>query len=258
MHDLATTAGSKGRPNFTPTPPRASLRLVSSADGHFLLDIEHDRILKLNSVGAEVWTLLGAGDSESEIVNKIARQYKVNEQTVANDVRGLLKQLDQLQISPVCSTAAERGPSKSNDSGQQSYPWYGECATPKPEPGLFSVISAFLGLLLFDLILRVFSLKKLCSCVEACPISRRSFDANTSGKVCSAVERATVWYPKQVVCFQRSAVTACLLRCYGIRARMMIGIRPLPLMAHSWVEISGAVVNDWRPVSQFYHSATSY
>lgn len=236
----------------------AQLRLVSSPDGHFLLDIQHDRILRLNSVGFEIWTLLATGASEPQIVHRLSQRYQVNEQTIAKDVRGMLERLDQLQISPANSTSAERMPTKPNDRQQPSYPWYGQPDVPKPEPRKVTVVWAVIGLFLFDVILRVFSLKVLCWCVKTCPIIRRSPDAATPAKICSAVEHATVWYPKQAVCFQRSAVTACLLRCYGITARMMIGLRPLPLQAHSWVEISDAVLNDWRPVSHFYHTATSY
>lgn len=258
VHGLASKAGSIGRLDFTPAPRCANLRLVSSADGHFLLDIEHDRILKLNSVGAEVWRLLAAGDSESQVVGKISQQYQVNEHRVANDVQVLLKQFEQLQVSPAFSSLAERVPAKSRGTAQPSYPWYGQPNVTKPAPRTVTVIWAFIGLLAFDLILRLFSLKVLCRCVEVCPTSRGKFETDIPGKICSAVERATLWYPKQAVCFQRSAVTTCLLRFYGVAARMMIGIRPLPLQAHSWVEISDAVVNDWRPVSQFYHTATSY
>lgn len=236
----------------------SSLRLVSSADGHLLLDIEHDRILKLNSVGAEIWTLLAEGASEQQIVDQLSRRYRVNEQTIAKDVSALLVRLQQLAISPACSTAAERMAATAKDTGQLSYPWYGQPDVTKPLPRALTVIWAFVGLFFFDLILRLFSLKVLCWCVKTCPTIRRMFDASTPGKICSAVEQATVWYPKQAVCFQRSAVTTCLLRFYGVKARMMIGIRPLPLQAHSWVEISDAVVNDWRRVSQVYHTATSY
>lgn len=258
MPDLASKSEFVDRPGSAPVSSNSNLRLVSSADGHLLLDIEHDRVLKLNSVGAEIWKSLAAGECESEVVKRLSGQYGVSEARIAADVRALMLRFEQFGISPTCSTSPERKPVKSKNSGQPSYPWYGQPMVQKPVPSVLAVSSAFFGLVLFALILRLFSLKFLCRCVDVCPVLSRKVDPNTSGKVCSAVEHATVWYPKQVVCFQRSAVTACLLRLYGLQARMMIGIRPLPLLLHSWVEISDGVVNDWRPVSQFYHTATSY
>lgn len=258
MRGLATNSDPAGTLGFTPTSTNSNLRLVSSEDGHVLLDIEHDRVLKLNSVGAEVWKLLAAGQSEPEIVRNISDRYPASETRVAADVRAFLQRFEHLGISADCSTPAERVPTKSKNRGEPSYPWYGGSTMEKPTPSILALMAAFSGLLLFDLILRFFSLKFLCSCVDACPVFAKKVNQRTSGKVCSAVERATVFYPKRVVCFQRSAVTTCLLRLYGSRARMMIGIRPFPLLLHSWVEISDGIVNDWRPVSQFYHTATSY
>jgi hypothetical protein len=34
---------------------------------------------------------------------------------------------------------------------------------------------------------------------------------------------------------------------------MVIGVRPMPFLAHAWVEADGAVVNDWPKVKTFYH-----
>ncbi len=258
MRGLASKTKLAGASNFTPTSASSNLRLVSSEDGHLLLDIEHDRVLKLNSVGAEIWKSLAASECESEIVRRLSQRYRVGEARVAADVRALRERLDRFGITPSDSMSAEREPATSGNAAQPSYPWYGQSTAEKPAPSVVAVMSAFIGLVLFELTLRLFSLKFLCSCVDACPVLSRTVPPNTSGKVCSAVERAAVWYPKQVVCFQRSAVTACLLRLYGLRARMMIGIRPLPLLLHSWVEISDGIVNDWRPVSRFYHTAASY
>lgn len=260
MRGLLSKAGLVDTPGFTPTQvsSNSSLRLVSSEDGHVLLDIEHDRVLKLNTVGAEVWQSLAAGECESEIVGRLSGKYQVDQTRVAADVRALLKKFEHLGVSVQSSSTAERVPTKSKERGEPSYPWYGGSTAEKPRPSPLSVMGALIGLLLFDIILRLFSLKTLCSCVEVCPVFDRRPDRSTCGKICNAVEQATVWYPKQAVCFQRSAVTACLLRFSGLRARMMIGIRPFPLLLHSWVELSDGVVNDWRPVSQFYHTATSY
>jgi hypothetical protein len=63
-------------------------------------------------------------------------------------------------------------------------------------------------------------------------------------KICGAVDVACIWYWKEVLCLQRSAVTTCLLRRHGIPAEMVIGAQQMPLRAHAWVEVEGQVVND--------------
>jgi hypothetical protein len=69
---------------------------------------------------------------------------------------------------------------------------------------------------------------------------------------CSAVERLCMWYPKQVPCLQRSAATTCLLRNYGVEAKMVIGVQHLPFKAHAWVEVDGRVVNDLPYTREMY------
>ena len=63
-------------------------------------------------------------------------------------------------------------------------------------------------------------------------------------RICAAVDMACIWYWKEVLCLQRSAATACLLKRYGVPAQMMIGAQQTPFKAHAWVEVNGRVVND--------------
>jgi hypothetical protein len=79
-------------------------------------------------------------------------------------------------------------------------------------------------------------------------------DSIVTGRVCGAVNRASVWYPKKALCpaFSR------LLRSHGIPARMTLGVRPMLFMAHAWVEVEGSVVNDLPGVKTFYPSLVSY
>jgi hypothetical protein len=73
------------------------------------------------------------------------------------------------------------------------------------------------------------------------PVERMSLD---TAEVCHAIDSACVWYRKEVLCLQRSAATACLLRSRGIPGRLVIGTHPIPFRAHAWVEVDGRVVND--------------
>ena len=63
---------------------------------------------------------------------------------------------------------------------------------------------------------------------------------------------ACIWYWKEVLCLQRSAATACLLKRHGVPAQMMIGAQQMPFKAHAWVEVDGRVVNDKPYMREMY------
>src|SRR4029077_11067778 len=88
------------------------LQLEPSQDGAILLDMEHDRLLKLNPVGVEIWKLFCSGDSESQIVEKLAEKYKLDPQRVAQDVRALLRRISELGIAPGPTSLANPSPSQ--------------------------------------------------------------------------------------------------------------------------------------------------
>ena len=71
-------------------------------------------------------------------------------------------------------------------------------------------------------------------------------------KFCRAMELACVFFPKRVLCLQRSAATTLLLRRHGIRAELVIGAQLLPFRSHAWVECEGAVVNDKPYMREIY------
>jgi hypothetical protein len=235
--------------SFTPSP-----------DGGVLFDLENDRLLKLNAVGVEIWKLLSAGESEPQIVLRIAEKYDVDQQRVAKDVRALLGKIAELRVPITSAVSTNQPQSAASQSRPPSFPWYGQDeSAARPKPRTTTIICALLGLAAFDVVLTLFSMKSLCSLVKRWPLRKSSaIDSDAVGRTCSAVEKACVWYPRQALCLQRSAVTTCLLRAHGIPARMNIGARPMPLLAHAWVEVDGAVVNDWAQVKSFYGALTSY
>ncbi len=70
--------------------------------------------------------------------------------------------------------------------------------------------------------------------------------------LCHAVDLASVFYLKRVLCLQRSAATTLLLRRYGWNAELVLGAQILPFKAHAWVEIDGIVANDRPHINQIY------
>jgi hypothetical protein len=235
------------------------LQLLTSDDGCVLLDIERDQILKLNSVAAEMWKLLSAGQTESQVAINLSRKYQVSEERVANDVKALVGRIADIGAAQnsIFTDLPEQG---IQSSSQPSFPWYGRLSNDRAaKPSVRLILSALLGLLAFDAVLSLFSLNSLCSQVKAWPVKRRrTVNPNTIGQVCGAVDRACIWYPRRTLCLQRSAVTTCLLRSNGVLAQMMIGVRPMPFLAHAWVEANGSVINDWPRVKRFYRSLLAH
>jgi hypothetical protein len=107
-------------------------------------------------------------------------------------------------------------------------------------------LRAYAMLIYFDLYLARSNFAALYERVRTYPTSKNNLAADDSARICADVDMACIWYWKKVLCLQRSAATACLLRRHGLSAKMVIGVQQLPFKAHAWVEVDGHVVND-RP-----------
>ena len=113
-------------------------------------------------------------------------------------------------------------------------------------------LQAYGRLIFFDLYLARGNFVALYEQVRRCTVGNRTGLPEAIARICAAVDMACIWYPKQVLCLQRSAATACLLRQYGVRAEMVIGAQQLPFKAHAWVEAGGQVVNDKPYTPEMY------
>jgi hypothetical protein len=114
------------------------------------------------------------------------------------------------------------------------------------------ILRAYLRLLLFDVYLARNDFAGLYRKVRSCPIKARPPAAEGIEQIRSAVDMACVWYWKEVLCLQRSAATAYLLKQFGAPAELVIGAQQIPFKAHAWVEIDGRVVNDKSYVREMY------
>jgi len=111
---------------------------------------------------------------------------------------------------------------------------------------------ALIGLIAFDLLLLMRNFATLHRIVRKWKLSSRKAQPDTADRVCDALNRASCWYPKRALCLQRSAVTTCLLRSYGVPAQMVIGAQKLPFKAHAWVEVDRRPVNERTDVQAIY------
>jgi hypothetical protein len=114
------------------------------------------------------------------------------------------------------------------------------------------ILRAYLALIYFDLFLARGNFSVLYDKVRNYPLTGATNAPDATGKVCSAVDMASIWYWKEVLCLQRSAATVCLLKQQGVAARLVIGAQQMPFRAHAWVEVDGQVLNDKPYVREIY------
>lgn len=110
---------------------------------------------------------------------------------------------------------------------------------------------ALFMLMVYDLLTLMYPFKTLYAMVKRWKVVGTAVP-DTVGRVCSAVNYACVWYPKQALCLQRSFVTTYLLRKNGIAAQMVLGAQKLPFKAHAWVEVDGQAINERSNVQATY------
>jgi len=114
------------------------------------------------------------------------------------------------------------------------------------------VIRSWLLLLYLELVMRFHTFQALHELVRRKSIRAIPASPYSSEQLCHAIDLACVLYFKPVMCLQRSAAATLLLRCYGLKAELVIGAQVLPFRSHAWVEIDGHVVNDKAYVPEIY------
>jgi Transglutaminase-like superfamily len=117
---------------------------------------------------------------------------------------------------------------------------------------LFLVLQAYIKLIRFDLFVSRGIFAAIYQNVRDCAVRNDTPVNGDVERICSAVDLACIWYWKEVLCLQRSAATACLLKRHGVPAQMVIGAQQIPFKAHAWVEVNGNVVNDKPYTPEMY------
>jgi hypothetical protein len=112
-------------------------------------------------------------------------------------------------------------------------------------------LEALYHLIRFDFHLWRGDFGSLYASVHTYPVAASSDHQNTP-RICYAIDLACICYWKEVLCLQRSAATACLLRKHGTSADLVIGAQQMPFKAHAWVEVAGLVVNDKPYMREIY------
>lgn len=78
-----------------------SVKLTIIEEESVLLNVEDGKYYGIDEVGTEIVSLLARNEHISNIVNKIARSYNVEETKVASDVERFIARLSQLKLVEV-------------------------------------------------------------------------------------------------------------------------------------------------------------
>lgn len=119
-------------------------------------------------------------------------------------------------------------------------------------PMRFLVLRAYFKLILFDLYLLRGNFNALHEKVRRSRVRKRPLTSDATERICASVDMACIWYWKEVLCLQRSAATACLLKQFGVAGEVVIGVQQLPFRSHAWVEVDGKVVSDKPYMREMY------
>ncbi|HYV10017.1 MAG TPA: lasso peptide biosynthesis B2 protein [Pyrinomonadaceae bacterium] len=242
-------------------------------DGSVLLSIAEDSVCKLNGVGALTWMILEdtrIGLILDEIVRALEHEfaainsegelrYDVPHEQLQTDTDRFLKKMVSLGLlqysrdglysisdDVTCTTSApateiEQSNFASNDVAE-------DLSISRRE-----TFSAFVGLLAFDLLLKLGGFQRLIGKVARWPIAEpKTANREICRRVRGMVDRAQMYYPKKAMCLQHSAVVTCLLRRRGIAAEMVLAAQTFPPKAHAWTEVGGDVINDQSSVKSEY------
>jgi hypothetical protein len=248
-----------------------------------LLSIAEDRICKLNGVGALTWMILEenpAGLRVDDVVRQLSDQfaainaegelrYQVSREQLLTDTTQFLKKVSEMKLLRL----------EKNSSGEQFYhinegvsattsstvgitaPPSGDTALPRERVAQAATQSeqirlskretfaAFVGLLSFDLLLKLRGFQSLIKKVEHWPTTKpHTTDPELCKRVRATVDRAQMYYPKKAMCLQQSAVVTCLLRRRGVPAELVLAAQEFPPKGHAWSEVEGIVINDLQSV----------
>ena len=114
------------------------------------------------------------------------------------------------------------------------------------------VLSAYVELICFGRHIERKDFSALHSAVRNCGVRTDATPRTCLTELCRALDIASIWYWKRVLCLQRSAAGTCLLRRHGIAAQLVIGTQQVPFNAHAWVEVDGQVVTDRPYMREMY------
>lgn len=117
----------------------------------------------------------------------------------------------------------------------------------------YFIVKSYLLLLQAELTLHIRGFKRIYDVVRELPTRQNGAQEQIPyERLCRAIDLACVFYPKTVLCLQRSVATVSLLRAYGWPAEFVNGCAIGTFENHAWVELFGQVVSDKPYMHEMY------
>lgn len=233
----------------------ADVRSDTDKDGSAILQITRDKIYTIIGVGSVIWSKLAAskdGLTASEIAAALSADFRnIPPEQIECDVERFLTTFQEkgfIQLARSRSRVRDR----SRQLVDSTFLFLAHTTASVLLNLRLKALAAFCGLATIDLLVKLVSFSALYNLVRNWPVSDQKAGFHAISEINDAVTRALTWYPKQVMCLQRSAVTTNLLRSSGVPAQMIIGCQKLPFLVHAWVEVDHEVIND-KPRVQEIH-----
>lgn len=228
--------------------PLASVREIETKDGAVLLDIQGGQCLSMNCLGSSIWQSIRVRHSREEILARLAEEYPgVSREQIIADLARFIDQLTALGV--LLHNGENAGSSDQPRIARWLTSWHFQ---PQFLVGRLLFWKALSYLLFFDLFGFHANFARTHTLIEQWEVRPIAHSKDVLEKVTRAVAYACIWYPKRVLCLQRSAVLTCLLRSCGISAQFVVGAQKCPFKAHAWTEVDGRAINELRDVRQAY------
>jgi hypothetical protein len=114
------------------------------------------------------------------------------------------------------------------------------------------VIESWLMLLFVDWTLHLRGFNALHRLLQKRKVKQVRKRGQPSEALSHAMDRACVFYFRQVSPLERSAAEALLLRRHGWPADLILGVQIFPYESYAWVEVEGRIVNDQPNLLEVY------
>lgn len=75
-----------------------SVRSTHGQDGAAVLDVQQGKIYSLNLVGSKIFELVKTGISETDVVDRISREFGVSRDVAQSDTRAFIQQLQSMEL----------------------------------------------------------------------------------------------------------------------------------------------------------------
>lgn len=226
-----------------------TVREVQNQDGAVLLDLQQGICFGMTPVGMEIWESFKKKQSLDEVCKRLFGEYpEVPRERIAEDVEQFVQ---ELQAN--CLVSNQRSEPNSVPLPKLLALIQSRLSSKrKPRRPRLLFCKALLGLAAFDIFGFGNNFSQVYGFVRGWDISNTLVSDEFCVQVCMAVNQACVWYPKRVLCLQRSTVTTCLLRHCGVPAELVLGAQKFPFKAHAWTEVNRRPLNERRDVQRFY------